>query len=187
MNKFSNSAWDACELAQMPGVYQENGDKINSCLRKYIFDGEPCEYDETLRAALKKYTRNDRIKNYLVMIMLSMFMAVIAADRIQSGKEPSILMFVILSVYVLIICIFVCREITNNIAVRAADKGEVQCFRYTFYGKLYYETDPDEGSRTFYADLGEFLVKLPCNTDIPSRPFGLVINIKGTEHFYLLV
>ena len=111
------------------------------------------------------------------------------AASLQSEKDMSVFAVIIISVLVLLITVFACREYANNVAVKAADRGEAQCFRYTFYGISRYEIPDSEGGTTtyYYAKLDDFLVKVSSDNRLPNKVIGLVIYVKGTEYFYLLV
>ncbi len=187
--RLNEDLWGYSDASQLPDLYQCNGEPVNPRLRRYIFDGEPCEYNNELRAALKKYTFRDRIINIFVMAVMFMLILHTVAASLQSEKDTSLFMFIIISVLVLIITIFACREYANNVAVKAADRGEVQCFRYTFYGISRYEIlDSENGTTTYYyAKLNDFLVKVSSDERLPNKVIGLVINVKGTEQFYLLI
>ncbi|MGN0598856.1 MAG: hypothetical protein ACI4JK_03080 [Oscillospiraceae bacterium] len=186
--RFTDDLWDYSDASCLPDLYQCSGEPVNPLLRQYIFEGEFCEYTEDMRAALKKLTLHARIGNIIVIIMAVNFIIYTVAAFIQNEKDTSLFMFIIIGVLVLVIIVFACREYANNEAVKAADRGEVQCFKYTFYGINRYEiSDSDEGATTYYyAKLNDFLVKVSSDERLPNKVVGLVINIKGTDHFYLL-
>lgn len=186
--RLNEDLWGYSDASRLPDLYQCSGEPINPKLRRYIFEGEPCEYNENLRAALKKYTFHARIINMIVMVMAVNCIIFTVIASLQSEKDTSLLMFIIISVLVLVITVFACREYANNAAVKAADRGEVLCFRYTFYGISRYEIfDSENGTTTYYyAKLNDFLVKVSSDERLPNKVVGLVINIKGTDHFYLL-
>lgn len=130
--RLNEDLWEYSDASRLPDLYQCNGEPVNSKLRRYIFDGEPSEYNEDMRAALKKLTFHARIENIIVMIMAVNCIIYTVAASLQSEKDTPLLMFIIISVLVLLITVFARRECANNVAVKAADRGEVQCFRYTF-------------------------------------------------------
>lgn len=186
--RLSEDLWGYSDVSRLPDLYQCSGEPVNPKLKRYIFDGEPCELTDDMRAALKKLTLNARIGNIITIILSVIFIIYTAVAFIQSENETSLFMFMIIGVLVLVITLFACREYENNEAVKAANRGEVQCFRYTFYGINQYEiSDSDEGVTTYYfAKLNDFLVKVSSDERLPNNVVGLVINIKGTDHFYLL-
>lgn len=119
--------------------------------------------------------------------MVSLILYAVAAG-LKSEKDASLFLFIIISIFIIIITIFACREYANSIAVKTADKGSVRCYTYTFYGISRFEMMTDTGTTSYYfANLGDFLVKVPSDKPLPPNVTGLVINIKGTDHFYLLV
>ncbi|MGN0638000.1 MAG: hypothetical protein ACI4J0_06485 [Huintestinicola sp.] len=186
--RFNEDLREYSDASRLPDLYQCCGEPVDPRLRRYIFDGEPCEYNEKMRSALKKYTFRDRIVNIFVMLIALQLILYTISASLQSEKDMSLFAFIAISVLVLLITVFACREYANNVAVKAADRGEVQCFRYNFYGISRYEiSDTENGTtRFYYADLGDFLVKVSSDKQFPSKVIGLVINVKGTEHFYLL-
>lgn len=180
--------WGYSDASRLPDLYQCSGEPVNPKLREYIFEGELCEFTEDMRAALKKLTFHARIGNIIVIILAVIFIIYTAVAFIQSENETSLFMLMIIGVLVLVITVFACREYENNEAVKAANKGEVQCFRYTFYGISQYEIlDSENGTTTYYyAKLDDFLVKVSSDEPLPNKVVGLVINVKGTDYFYLL-
>jgi len=188
MHFYENDIWGNSDISQMPDVFQDNGEPVNPKLRDCISSGTPCCYTPEMREALKKYTFHDRIMNLSVIaVMVSLILYAVTA-ALRSEKDASLFLFILISVLVIIITVFACREYANSIAVKTADKGNVRCYTYTFYGISRYEMMSDTGTTSFYfAKLGDFLVKIPSDTPLPPDVTGLVINIKGTDHFYLLV
>lgn len=186
--RLSEDLWGYSDASRLPDLYQCSGEPVNSKLREYIFEGELCEFTEDMRAALKKLTFHARIGNIIVIIMAVNCIIYTVIASLQSEKDTSLLMFIIISILVLVITVFACREYAYNMAVKAADRGEVLCFRYTFYGISRYEIlDSENGTTTYYyAKLDDFLVKISSDKRLPNKVVGLVINIKGTDHFYLL-
>lgn len=75
----------------------------------------------------------------------------------------------------------------NSIAIKEADRGNLFCFKYEFYGKLRYVIDHEDNSCLYYANLGDFFVMTTSGTEPGPFVYGVVINVKGTEHFYLLI
>lgn len=186
--RLNEDLWGNSDASQLPDLYQCNGEPINPNLKRYIFEGEPCELTEDMRAALKNLTFHARIVNIIVIIMAVNCIIYTVIASIQSKKDMSLFMFIIIGVLVLMIAVFACREYANNVAVKAADRGEVLCFRYTFYGISRYILDSENGTTTYYyAKLDDFLVKVSSDKRLPNKVVGLVINVKGTDHFYLLV
>lgn len=186
--RFNEDLWGYSDASRLPDLYQCSGEPVNPRLRRYIFEGELCEFTEDMRAALKKLTLHARIGNIIVMIMAVNCIIYTVIASLQSEKDTSLFMFIIISVLVLVITVFAYREYANNEAVKAADRGEVLCFRYTFYGISQYDIlDSENGTTTYYyAKLNDFLVKVSSDERLPNKVVGLVINVKGTEHFYLL-
>lgn len=187
--RLNEDLWDNSDASRLPDLYQCSGEPVNPELRRYIFEGEPWEYTQELRAALKKYTTRSRITNILAIVVAFAFILYTVAAPLQSGKDMSLFMFIIICVLVLLITLCACKVYANNVAVKAADRGEVQCFRYTFYGISRYDiVDSENGTtRYYFARLGDFLVEVSSDKRLPNKVFGLVINVKGTDHFYLLV
>lgn len=76
---------------------------------------------------------------------------------------------------------------SRRTALRLADRGVAMCFKYKLYGKICYEKYPDENEYLYYVDLGDFRVNISKNADLSCTVTGMVVNVKGTEYFYLLV
>ncbi|MGN0586981.1 MAG: hypothetical protein ACI4JF_06820 [Oscillospiraceae bacterium] len=180
------SSRDDTDIQKMPDMFQENGEPINPRLRKYIYEGEACEFNGELRAALKKYTGHDRVRNIAVIVIMLMIILE-AVSLIFQSEELSAVPVVIIGILAIIISVFAYREFANGAALRAADRGEVRCFKYTYYAKLRYVIDPQDGSSLYFADLGDFMVGISSSTPAAPCAYGLTVNIKGSEHFYFLV
>lgn len=188
MHFYENDLRGNSDISQMPDLFQDNGEPLNPKLRNRILSGTPCEYTPQLREALKKYTFHDRIMNVSIIALMVLLILYTVTAALKSEKDAFLFLFILISVLILIIAVFAYREYANSIAVKTADKGNVRCFTYTFYGISRYEMMSDTGTTSFYfAKLEDFLVKLPSELHLPPKVTGLVINIKGTDHFYLLV
>lgn len=176
-------------LHEMPSFYQENSDKVNPRVRQHIFNGVPCEYDDNIRNALKRHTGGSSIRNY-VLAALFINTALAVGKGIIELKKPSIglaALAVFACVLIFAALIFLFRGKANNAAVSAADSGNVQCFIYRSNGVCRFEIDHIDKDCFYFADLGDFMVKLPVNRTIPPTVYGAVIVINGEEYFYLLV
>lgn len=189
MGFFRNVFLDNSDASQLPDLYQCNGEPINPLLRQYIFDGEPCEYSKELKTALEKYILRDRVINIFVIVFMSFAIIKVLPECFKSEKTDTmfaLLFTLFMCIVSVIIIVFSYREFANITALKKADSGHAKCFRYTFYGISRYEIDPQDGTSLYFANLGEFLVKVSAADSYPIKVCGLVINIKGTEHFYLL-
>lgn len=178
-------------VPKFPDNIQDNGEQIKPRLRQYILSGEPCEYTESVRQEFKKLTGGERLK-YTAFTILAMFFFVGFLAKLADGGSKSAIEIVSLSiiplaVVTIIITIFILKIYFGSIALRLADRGEAMCFKYKLYRRLRYELDPEENEYLYYADLGDFCVSISKNTVLDSTVTGIVVNIKGTEHFYLLV
>ncbi len=82
-----SGAWNgAVYLQEMPTFYQENGERVNPRVRRYIFDGIPCEYDAEMQNALRKFTGKDNIRKYAVTALLISTAAAVE-KRLLSRKK----------------------------------------------------------------------------------------------------
>ncbi len=115
------------------------------------------------------------------------FLIKLADGGTKSVIEIVSFSFVPLAVVTVIITIFILKMYFGSIALRLADRGEARCFKYKLCRRLRYELDSDENEYFYYADLGNFCVNISKNANLDSTVTGIVVNIKGTEHFYLLV
>ncbi len=178
-------------VSNIPDNIQDNGEQIKPRLRQYILSGEPCEYSKSVRQAFKKLTGGECLK-YTSFTILVMFFFVYFLKRLADGKSKNVIEIVSfsiipLAVVTVIITIFILKIYFGSIALRLADRGEAKCFKYKLYRRLRYELDPDENEYLYYADLGDFCVNISKNADLDCTVTGIVVSIKGTEHFYLLV
>lgn len=185
-----SGAWNgAVYLQEMPTFYQENGERVNPRVGRYIFDGIPCEYDAEMQNALRKFTGKDNIRNYAVTALLISTAAAVEKAAFEQKKTSAGLigLAAIICVVLLITVVFFLRSRTNDNAISAAENGNVRCFRYSLNGLFRYETDHIEGDCFYFADLGDFMVRLSSNKTIPAEVCGAVVDINGEEVFYLLV
>lgn len=189
MNGFEDRfrLFSSCDIEEMPGSCQGNCEEINPELREFIFGGEPAEFNEDRRAALEKLIRYSRLKGIIVIGGLTVALLTIPIKLIQSRAEPSWWIFAILFAVMIFLIIAIYDQYANNIAIKEADKGNVFCFKYECYGKLRYVIDHEDSTCLYYANLGDFTVHISGSAELGLFVYGVVINIKGTEHFYLLV
>lgn len=189
MNGFENKfrLFSSRDIEEMPGVCQGNCEEINPELREYIFGGEPAEFNEDRRAALEKLIHNNRLKGIIIIGGLAAALLMIPIKLIQCKTEPPPWIFAILFAIMIFLIIAIYDQYANNIALREADKGNVFCFKYECCGKLRYVIDPEDSTCLYYANLGEFTVHIGSSAELGLFVYGVVINIKGTEHFYLLI
>ncbi len=178
-------------VPNFPNNIQDNCEQIKPRLRQYILSGEPCEYTENVRQAFKKLTGGESLK-YTAFTISAMFIFIYFLKRLADGGSKSaieIVSFSIipLAIVTIIITIFILKIYFGGIALRLADRGEAMCFKYKLHRKLRYEMDYEENEYLYYADLGDFCVTVSKNANLDSTVTGIVVNIKGTEHFYLLV
>ncbi len=175
------------DIEEMPGSCQGNGEEINPELREFIFGGEPAEFTEERRAALDKLIFNSRLKGIIIISGFALVLLLIPIKLIINKTEPSWWMFAILFAVMIFLIIAIYEQYANNIAIKEADKGNVFCFKYECFGKLRYVIDPQDSTCLYYVNLGDFTVHISGSAEPDMFVYGVVINIKGTEHFYLLV
>lgn len=83
-----SGAWNgAVYLQEMPTFYQENGERVNPRVRRYIFDGIPCEYDAEMQNALRKFTGKDNIRKYAVTALLISTAAAVGKAAFEQKKR----------------------------------------------------------------------------------------------------
>lgn len=184
-NKFR--AFSSRDIEEMPGSCQGNCEEINPELREYIFGGEPAEFNAERRASLEKLIRRSRLKGIIIIGGLAVALLMIPIKIIQNRTAPSIWVFAIIFAIMIFLIIAIYDQYANNIALREADKGNVFCFKYECFGKLRYVIDPQDSTCLYYANLENFTVNISSSAELGLFVYGVVINIKGTEHFYLLV
>ncbi len=178
-------------IPKVPGNVQENGRQIRPCLRQFIFAGEPCEYDENIRQALKSFIGGEGVFCAAFIIMI-IFVSVHSFNKwFEKGTptdETDIALHAIMPIAVTAVIVLVSVLILHFRlkTLRLADNGEARCFKYMLHRKLCYEKDPDENEYLYYAGLGDFCVNISKHTDLGSTVTGIVVNMKGTEYFYLL-
>lgn len=172
---------------EMPGACQGNCEEINPDLREYIFGGEPSEFTEGHRSALKKLIFRNNIKNIFIAAGMSMLFVALIANFLIKQTLPEWWTFPILFALLIFAVIGSYDLYANSIAIKEADRGDLFCFKYEFYGKLRYVIDPEDNSCLYYANLGDFFVMISSMAEPGPFVFGVVINVKGTEHFYLLI
>lgn len=172
---------------EMPEPCQGNCEEINPDLRELIFGGEPCEFTEWHREALKNLILRNNIKNIIIAAGMSMLFAALIANFLIKRTLPEWWTFPILFALLIFAIIGGYDLYANSIAIKEADRGNLFCFKYEFYGKLRYVIDPQDNSCLYYANLGDFFVMTTSGTEPGPFVFGVVINVKGAEHFYLLI
>ena len=172
---------------EMPGACQGNCEEINPDLREFIFGGEPSEFTEWHREALKNLILRNNIKNIIIAAGMSMLFLSLIVSFIIKRTMPEWWTFPILFALLIFAIIGGYDLYANSIALKEADKGNLFCFKYEFYGKLRYVIDPEDNSCLYYANLGDFFVLITSGADLAQFVYGAVINVKGTEHFYLLI
>lgn len=172
---------------EMPEPCQGNCEEINPDLRELIFGGEPSEFTECHRAALKNLILRNNIKNIIIAAGMSMLFAALIANFLIKRTLPEWWTFPILFALLIFAIIGGYNLYANSIANKEADSGNLFCFKYEFYGKLRYVIDPQDNSCLYYANLGDFFVMTTSGTEPGPFVYGVVINVKGTEHFYLLI
>lgn len=175
------------DIPRMPEAFQGNGETINPRLRRCIFDGEPCEINDDVRAALKKYTAHNSMVNIAAIVILLMLILKVVVYFLRSDRDIPAGLVVIMGVVAIIIAVFAYRQYANGAALRAADRGEAKCFRYNCRGKCRYVIDTQDDSCMYFADMGDFMVHITHGMPAAPYAYGLVVNIKGSEYFYLLV
>lgn len=172
---------------EMPSPCQGNCEEMNPDLRELIFGGEPCEFTEWHREALKNLILRNNIKNIIIAAGMSMLFAALIANFLIKQTLPEWWTFPILFALLIFAIIGGYGLCANSIALKEADRGNLFCFKYEFYGKLRYVIDPQDNSCLYYANLGDFFVMTTSGTEPGPFVFGVVINVKGAEHFYLLI
>ncbi|MBP0963702.1 MAG: hypothetical protein J5999_00215 [Oscillospiraceae bacterium] len=172
---------------EMPGPCQGNCEEINPDLREYIFGGEPNEFTEWHREALKNLILRNNIKNIIIAAGMSMLFLSLIVTFIIKRTMPEWWTIPILFALLIFAIIGGYDLYANSIALKEADKGNLFCFKYEFYGKLRYVIDHEDNSCLYYANLGDFFVMISSMAEPGPYIFGVVINVKGAEHFYLLV
>ena len=172
---------------EMPGPCQGNCEDINPDLREFVFGGEPSDFTEWHRQALKNVILRSNIKNIIIAAGMSMAFLSIIVTFIIRRTMPEWWTFPILFALLIFAIIGGCDLYANSIALKEADRGNLFCFKYEFYGKLRYVIDPEDNSCLYYANLGDFFVMISSATEPGPFVFGVVINVKGAEHFYLLI
>lgn len=172
---------------EMPSPCQGNCEEINPDLRELIFGGEPCEFTEWHREALKNLILRNNIKNIIIAAGMSMLFVALIANFLIKRTLPEWWTFPILFALLIFAIIGGYDLYANSIALKEADRGNLFCFKYEFYRKLRYVIDPQDNSCLYYANLGDFFVMTTSGTEPGPFVFGVVINVKGAEHFYLLI
>lgn len=191
MNDYGLFFLQTVDVPKIPNNVQGNSERINPRFRQCILNGEPCKYNEDVRKALKKFTGNERTK-YTVLTIVALFMFfVFFMNFMKESKQdiPGIFicLFIYSAVIIVIITVYIQKMYFGSNALQLADKGEVKCFQYKLHRRLRYAVDPCDGTYYYYADLGDFCVQIPKSANLNYTVTGIVVNIKGTEHFYLLV
>ncbi len=191
MNDYRLGFMQTIDVQNIPSNIQCNGKEINPRLRQFILAGKPCEYDENIRQALKKFTEGNRIKYTVFTIeAILIFLGVLSGFIQKSAGTVTvsyILSAVFLAVILIVIIVFILELYFGSIALRYADAGKVKCFEYDLYGRIRYELDHYEKDYIYYANLGDFCVEISQNADLAVTVTGVVVEMKETEYFYLLV
>lgn len=191
MNDYNLFFLQTVDVPKIPNNVQGNGVQINPRFRQCILNGEPCKYNEDVRNALKKFTGNERVK-YTILTIVTVFMFFVflmnfMKENKQGISQISILLFIYFAVIIVIITVSIQKMYFGSNALYLADKGEAKCFQYKLHRRLRYAVDPCDGTYYYYADFGDFCVQIPKSANLNYTIIGVVVNIKGREHFYLLV
>ncbi|MGN0639168.1 MAG: hypothetical protein ACI4J0_12425 [Huintestinicola sp.] len=186
MNFFNKNGPEVVYMQEYPAFRQSNGFKIEPRLRKYIMNGEPCEFDAVLKDALESHTNEGLVK--VIFMILGYIAAVIYVCNtiMEKGLRCPIWLYLIgFALPLLLIISFENRNKVNRLALKAAKNGDIQCFRYKLCRILQCHTDCTEDD--YYADLGDFCVNVSSAYPMSAYICGAVITIDGEEYFYLLV
>lgn len=101
-------------------------------------------------------------------------------------KDSLILWLIILAGFLAYIIYCIHRNKINLLALNAAKRGDIQCYRYKVRRYLNCHVDCSDNSDYYYADFDDFCVDIPSIYYGVEYLFGAVITIDGEEYFYLL-
>lgn len=187
MNFSSKNGPEVVYMKEDPAFRQSNGFKVEPRLRKYIMNGEPCEFDAVLKDSLESHMNGGLVK--LIFLILGFIAAVIyvCGTILENGIKYPIWLYLIGFVLPLLLIIyFANRNKVNRLALKAAKNGDIQCFRYKLFRILQCHTDCNTED-SYYADLGDFCVNVSSAYPKSAYICGAVITIDGEEYFYLLM
>lgn len=184
---FNQSGPEVVYKTEEPAFCQSDGCKVNPRLRNYIMRGEPWEYDTRLRKSFENRTNESNVKVILmivgfIVIALNLTISVLN----DTLKDPLSLWLIILAGFLAYIIYCIHRHKKNLLALNAAKRGDIQCYRYKVRRYLNCHVDCSDKSDYYYADFDDFCVDIPSIYHGVEYLFGAVITIDGEEYFYLL-
>lgn len=187
MNFFNKSGPEIVYKTEKPAFCQSDSCKVNPRLKKYIMRGEPCEYDTRLRNSFESRSNESNVKVILMIVgLIVVALNVIISVLNDTLKDSLILWLIILAGFLAYIIYCIHRNKINLLALNAAKRGDIQCYRYKVRRYLNCHVDCSDNSDYYYADFDDFCVDIPSIYYGVEYLFGAVITIDGEEYFYLL-
>lgn len=128
---FNQSGPEVVYMTEEPAICQYDGCEVNPRLRNYIMSGEPVEYDTHLKNSFEGRISESHVKVILMIAGLITAVIIVTLSTVNGTlKDPLILWLIILVGFLAHIFYCIHRHKRDLLALNAAKRGDIKCFRY---------------------------------------------------------